>query len=147
MMRPRYLEDPISDDLPSKRVFLAGPRQVGKTTLARRVLDRFGAGLCLTWDRREDLEASHRAMSHWMEVLERLYFLFRLRPFAYHAVRSLRKRSRRRSRAETCRRRSTTTGPASGFRGSTTVVLDSTRDFVEDGVRCLPAHVFLGALV
>ena len=31
---PRYLSDPIKDDLQHKMVFLGGPRQVGKTTLA-----------------------------------------------------------------------------------------------------------------
>lgn len=35
-------------------VFLAGPRQVGKTTLARRILDAWGAGLYLSWDNRAD---------------------------------------------------------------------------------------------
>jgi len=40
---------------------------------------------------REDLEVSHRAVSHWMDVLERLYFVFRIRPFTARAVRGLRK--------------------------------------------------------
>ena len=31
-MLPRYLADPIKDDLERKMVFLGGPRQVGKTT-------------------------------------------------------------------------------------------------------------------
>ena len=35
----RYLEQNIVDDLVGKMVFLAGPRQVGKTTLARHILD------------------------------------------------------------------------------------------------------------
>ena len=33
-MLPRYFSGPIEDDLGSKMVFLGGPRQVGKTTLA-----------------------------------------------------------------------------------------------------------------
>lgn len=32
---PRYLRDQIQRDLSRKMVFVAGPRQVGKTTLAR----------------------------------------------------------------------------------------------------------------
>ncbi len=40
---------------------------------------------------REDLEVSHRALTLWMEVLERLYHLFRVRPFATRKVRGLRK--------------------------------------------------------
>jgi predicted AAA+ superfamily ATPase len=30
----RYLEAPVREDLPEKMVFVGGPRQVGKTTLA-----------------------------------------------------------------------------------------------------------------
>lgn len=36
MLTGRSLEDPIRHDLRKKMVFLAGPRQVGKTSLARR---------------------------------------------------------------------------------------------------------------
>ena len=35
---PRYLAGPIKDDLERKMVFLGGPRQVGKTTLALNLL-------------------------------------------------------------------------------------------------------------
>ena len=49
----RTLEAPILADLPRKMVFLAGPRQVGKTTLARRLLER-QSGLYLNWDNRSD---------------------------------------------------------------------------------------------
>ena len=50
----RYLETPISIDLDEKMVFLAGPRQVGKTTLARHLLASSGPGIYLNWDNRED---------------------------------------------------------------------------------------------
>lgn len=43
MERHRYLEPPIRDDLTRKMVFLGGPRQVGKTTLALAILGG-GAG-------------------------------------------------------------------------------------------------------
>jgi uncharacterized protein len=52
--RERYLEAPIREDLEDKMVFLAGPRQVGKTTLARRILEGWGAGTYLSWDNRAD---------------------------------------------------------------------------------------------
>jgi len=52
--RPRYLEAGIRDDLATKMVFLAGPRQVGKTTLALRVLEGRPEGAYLSWDNRED---------------------------------------------------------------------------------------------
>lgn len=38
---------------------------------------------------RENLEVSHRALTHWMEIFERLYYIFRLRPFSSARVRSL----------------------------------------------------------
>ncbi len=50
----RYLEAPIREDLTEKMVLLAGPRQVGKTTLARRILASTGGGVYLNWDNRED---------------------------------------------------------------------------------------------
>lgn len=50
----RYLEAPIAEDLRSKMVFLAGPRQVGKTTLARNLLAAWPAGSYLSWDNRAD---------------------------------------------------------------------------------------------
>lgn len=37
MIHPRYLEQEILADLKEKMVFIAGPRQVGKTTLARSI--------------------------------------------------------------------------------------------------------------
>lgn len=40
---------------------------------------------------REDLEVSHRAVSHWMEILERLYFCFRISPLVHKTVRALKK--------------------------------------------------------
>jgi predicted AAA+ superfamily ATPase len=53
MSEPRYLELPISSDLRRKMVFVAGPRQVGKTTLARRILDGWRTGLYFNWDNRD----------------------------------------------------------------------------------------------
>jgi len=46
--RKRYLEGQVREDLARKMVFVAGPRQVGKTTLAKR-LPGAGAGY-LSWD-------------------------------------------------------------------------------------------------
>ncbi|MBN1962065.1 MAG: ATP-binding protein [Deltaproteobacteria bacterium] len=44
----RYLAENIKADLSKKMVFLAGPRQVGKTTLAKNILSNQGA--YLNWD-------------------------------------------------------------------------------------------------
>ena len=51
---PRYLADQILADLKRKMVFVAGPRQVGKTTLALSLPDA-RAGY-LNWDVDEDRE-------------------------------------------------------------------------------------------
>ena len=51
----RYLTPYILEDLRKKMVFVGGPRQVGKTTLARAILSKnFPAGRYLNWDYDED---------------------------------------------------------------------------------------------
>jgi predicted AAA+ superfamily ATPase len=50
----RYLAEPIEADLAKKMVLLSGPRQVGKTTLARRILGHENG--YLSWDVAEDRE-------------------------------------------------------------------------------------------
>jgi len=50
----RYLEEQIKSDLGRKMVFLGGPRQVGKTTIAKSILGK-GKGY-LNWDIAEDRE-------------------------------------------------------------------------------------------
>ena len=52
--RPRYLDPQVRHDLARKMVFVAGPRQVGKTTLARS-LPGAAAGY-LNWDVAGDRE-------------------------------------------------------------------------------------------
>lgn len=55
-MEKRYLEQQVFEDLQRKMVFVGGPRQVGKTTLARRLLA--DASGYLNWDvarHREDV--------------------------------------------------------------------------------------------
>jgi uncharacterized protein len=52
--------------------------------------DRVG-GLLSLQSLREDLEVSHRAVSHWMDILERLYFCYRIPPFSHRAIRALKK--------------------------------------------------------
>ncbi len=51
----RYITPYILDDLRSKMVFISGPRQVGKTTLAKGILsNHFSSGRYLDWDLDED---------------------------------------------------------------------------------------------
>jgi predicted AAA+ superfamily ATPase len=47
-MKTRYLAEQVRADLRRKMVFVAGPRQVGKTTMARQIIGK--AGLYLNWD-------------------------------------------------------------------------------------------------
>jgi predicted AAA+ superfamily ATPase len=49
----RSLQENIQADLEEKMVFLSGPRQVGKTTLAKTFL-KTQEDLYYNWDRRED---------------------------------------------------------------------------------------------
>ncbi|RMH57994.1 MAG: ATP-binding protein [Candidatus Hydrogenedentota bacterium] len=51
----RYLERQVQRDLNRKMVFVGGPRQVGKTTMSRRILGRRRG--YLNWDIPEDREA------------------------------------------------------------------------------------------
>jgi len=55
----RYIEHPVIDDLKRKMVFIGGPRQAGKTTLAKQLCERMGAEPSrryLNWDAAEDRE-------------------------------------------------------------------------------------------
>ncbi|MGB7992131.1 MAG: ATP-binding protein [Candidatus Methylophosphatis roskildensis] len=46
----RYLDDRVATDLQAKMVVLTGPRQVGKTTLARQLIAQFEQAQYLNWD-------------------------------------------------------------------------------------------------
>ncbi|MCX7063145.1 MAG: ATP-binding protein [Proteobacteria bacterium] len=46
----RYLDDLVAADLQRKMVLVTGPRQVGKTTLCRHLMERFGTSQYLNWD-------------------------------------------------------------------------------------------------
>ena len=61
MDRPRYLEPVVRADLEGKMVLLGGPRQVGKTTLARRVLGAWESGVYLSCANRDDRGESRSA--------------------------------------------------------------------------------------
>ena len=46
----RYLDEWVLKDLITKMVVLTGPRQVGKTTLARQLMQSFGNAQYFNWD-------------------------------------------------------------------------------------------------
>jgi len=49
-MQKRYMTQPVREDLQQKMAFLGGPRQVGKTTLARFLSEEYRSHLYLNWD-------------------------------------------------------------------------------------------------
>ena len=53
----RYIIDAIKQDLQKKMVFIGGPRQVGKTTLAKSLLSEGIKGRYFNWDFDEDRQA------------------------------------------------------------------------------------------
>ena len=58
-MEPRYIKDTIEADIVDRMVFIGGPRQVGKTTLALSLLDRGqneSSPAYLNWDVLADRE-------------------------------------------------------------------------------------------
>lgn len=59
----RYITTGIQADLPRKMVVIGGPRQVGKTTLARHLLAGAKGGRYFNWDYDEDRQALLR--KHW----------------------------------------------------------------------------------
>ncbi|MEM3432830.1 MAG: hypothetical protein QXP27_01505 [Candidatus Methanomethyliaceae archaeon] len=56
--------------------------------LANILKDRIGSPLPVQ-SLREDIESSHKAIAHWVDILEQLYFCFTIKPFARSKVRSL----------------------------------------------------------
>jgi hypothetical protein len=55
MPKERYLSSPIVEDLKAKMVFVGGPRQVGKTTLARILVGaRFKDAAYFNWDNKAE---------------------------------------------------------------------------------------------
>ena len=55
----RYIEQPVTEDVKRKMVFIGGPRQSGKTTLAKHLCEQAGFDAkkrYLTWDDAGDRE-------------------------------------------------------------------------------------------
>ncbi|MBI2070920.1 MAG: ATP-binding protein [Elusimicrobia bacterium] len=58
MLKDRYLSSPVAVDLEEKMVFISGPRQVGKTTLAQSLLaGRFKKAAYFNWDKKQGRDA------------------------------------------------------------------------------------------
>lgn len=72
----RYLENWVGEDLNRKMVFIGGPRQTGKTTLAKEMCRQAGFDVktrYLTWDAAEDRENIIREQFPAGPVFEELF--------------------------------------------------------------------------
>ena len=66
-------------------------RDIGNMKLLSDILPaKVGSRLSLN-SIREDLEVSHRAVTHWMDILEAFYYHFRIYPYSAKKIRSLKK--------------------------------------------------------
>jgi len=66
-------------------------RDLGSMKLLSDILpDKVGSLLSINAIR-EDLEVSHRAVTHWLSILEIFYYHFRIYPFARQKIRSIKK--------------------------------------------------------
>jgi uncharacterized protein len=69
-------------------------RDIGNMKLLSDILPaKVGSRLSLNAIR-EDLEVSHRAVTHWMEILEAFYYHFRIYPYTAKKIRSLKKEAK-----------------------------------------------------
>ncbi len=76
MPENRYLQAAVTADLAAKMVFVASPRQVGKTTLDTAVLEQWSDGLYLNWDSRDDrrdIRAARWPAGRSLVVLDELH--------------------------------------------------------------------------
>lgn len=68
----RYQKEAICRDLQKKMVLLAGPRQAGKTTLAKQIAEEFSSSLYLNYDNVEDRKIISK--ESWLPTVELLIF-------------------------------------------------------------------------
>lgn len=66
-------------------------RDIGNMKLLSDILPSKVSSLLSLNAIREDLEVSHRAVTHWMDILEAFYYHFRIYPYATKKIRSLKK--------------------------------------------------------
>ena len=66
-------------------------RDIGNMKLLSDILPSKVGSLLSLNAIREDLEVSHRAVTHWMDILESFYYHFRIYPYSTKKIRSLKK--------------------------------------------------------
>ena len=68
----RYLQALVEKDLAKKMVFIGGPRQCGKTTLAKSILEKLKSGRYFNWD--DDLDRRDILKRQWQDSDQLLIF-------------------------------------------------------------------------
>lgn len=69
-------------------------RDIGNMKVLSDILPSRAGSLLSLNSLREDLEVSHRAVTNWMDILESLYYHFRIYPYSTKKIRSLKKESK-----------------------------------------------------
>ena len=87
----RWQRERISRVIHEDLVSLEQVREVSQLDLLAVLLQERVASLLSINSLREDLSASHEAVERWVQILENLYYCFRIRPFAAKEIKSLKK--------------------------------------------------------
>jgi len=87
----RWQRERISRVIHEDLVSLEQVKEVSQLDLLAVLLQDKVASLLSVNSLREDLAASHEAVSRWVQILENLYYCFRIRPYAAKRVKALKK--------------------------------------------------------
>lgn len=87
----RWQRERISRVIHEDLVSLEQVKEVGQLDVLALLLQTRVASLLSINSLREDLSASHEAVARWVQILENLYYCFRIRPFAASKIKSLKK--------------------------------------------------------
>ncbi len=80
----------VNDDISS----LENLRETTRIELLAELMQTKVGSLLSLKSLEEDLEVSQKTVAHWVEILERVYYLFRVSPYGTRKIRSLKKASK-----------------------------------------------------
>ena len=87
----RWQRERLSRVIHEDLVSLEYVKEVSQLELLAVLLQERVASLLSINSIREDLSASHEAVDRWVQILENLYYCFRIRPFAAKKIKALKK--------------------------------------------------------
>lgn len=87
----RWQRERISRVIHEDLVSVEQVREVSQLDLLAMLLQDRVASLLSINSLREDLSASHEAVDRWVQILENIYYCFRVRPFAASRIKALKK--------------------------------------------------------